>query len=223
MGREIQKENGPTGKKTKLTWREKEKWVAKADPEAEWPKSQSPIEESRLIFSNPMQGEPSGTKLCEKGLPENNDLVSAINQNGCLGQMVNIETESFGADGNTSEQLLLTDREEEDTLPVFSTLKAFAKEECLLIEEFSEVLDEEELGIVPVEEDVQALASVSLPEIEEILQLSLENIKVVHDKVQGCSQWVFRNMQKFSKLMGISLEGMGNLSYLFFRKLKKER
>lgn len=51
--------------------------------------------------------------------------------------------------------------------------------------------------------------------------MSLEGVSISAEEVEYCSHWVINNIQKFSKLMGVSLKGMKNLSYLFFAEIEK--
>lgn len=53
--------------------------------------------------------------------------------------------------------------------------------------------------------------------MEEILQISLVDVNIV-EGVEVCySMWVAQNVQKFNKLIGVSLEGMETLTYFTFR------
>lgn len=46
---------------------------------------------------------------------------------------------------------------------------------------------------------------------------------MVDGSVEGCPLWVMQNIQKFSKLMGVSLKGMKDFTYLFFSEIKKKK
>lgn len=65
------------------------------------------------------------------------------------------------------------------------------------------------------------IVSVHDLKIEEILQLSLEGVHISACDVEYYSQWIVNNVLKFSKLMGVLLEGIENLPYLFFSEIEK--
>lgn len=44
----------------------------------------------------------------------------------------------------------------------------------------------------------------------------MEGANIIAGEMDYCSNWVANNVQKFKKHRGVSLEGMKNLSFLFF-------
>lgn len=56
-------------------------------------------------------------------------------------------------------------------------------------------------------------------ELEEIIELSLEGVTLSTSDVDYYSQYV----QKFGKMMGVSLADMENLSYFFFSEIEKRK
>lgn len=81
--------------------------------------------------------------------------------------------------------------------------------------------DAKNLELVVVDEEVQALDSIPNPEIKEILQLSLEGIKVVDGEMVGSSLWVMQNIQKFTKVMVSHSKLWKSSPSSSFLKLKK--
>lgn len=58
--------------------------------------------------------------------------------------------------------------------------------------------------MVLVEEEVQMVVSASDPDIEEILN----GVDLVDSEDERSSLWVLQNIQRFNKMMGVSLEGI---------------
>lgn len=73
------------------------------------------------------------------------------------------------------------------------------------------------------EEQIMEIVPLVDPEVEEILALSLDGIEIEKGITTGCSQWVSQNIQKFSKVMGTSMEGMEAQAFLFFPEIEKRR
>lgn len=117
--------------------------------------------------------------------------------------------------------LWLRDREEEDIYSIFSTMEEFEDEGKT---DFEVTGDEKEnlkenQDLMVVENDL-TIDTFHDPEIEEIIQLSLEGINISSREVKYCSQWIINKVNKFSKKMGVSLEGMEDFSYFFFSEIE---
>lgn len=61
------------------------------------------------------------------------------------------------------------------------------------------------------------------PDVKEILVLSLDDIDIVNGFPTGYSQQVYQNIQKYSKSIKISMEGMEAQAFLFFSEIEKRR
>lgn len=53
-------------------------------------------------------------------------------------------------------------------------------------------------------------------DIEEILTMSLDAIDLVDKEGEGSSLWILQNVQRFNRMMGVSLECMEERVFTFF-------
>lgn len=98
--------------------------------------------------------------------------------------------------------------EDEELCSVYSTMEDFDNASKRQIEAESEDERLSNIAMVMVEEEAQAITTEHDSEIEEIIQVSLKGVKITAREVEYCSQWVTNNVQKFSKQMGVSFEGV---------------
>lgn len=114
------------------------------------------------------------------------------------------------------------EKEDDDLCSVFST-KEDLKNEGKFLSNSRQGEDLGQLELVTIEEDVPVHNHYCNQEIEEILQISLADVNVVEGTEDGYSLWIAQNVQKFSNLFGVSLEGMEALTYFYFSELEKKK